>query len=146
MKFSPEALSGPGVANTVVPLLAIITVADAEKAEIDPLVPSFVAVALVKVTDPKSASAVRAHRGSHTSGRSTIHSADSCAAEKEIAEGVYVHPCVESVISRVHSLSTTLTDADIASPAYTLSEGTLVWMLTSSPLLMSLSPYISYQA
>jgi len=85
VKFSPEAPSGPGAANTVVRLLASISIADAEKAEIDPPVPLSVAVALVKVTDPKSASEVSKQLGLQTSGRSTIHSADAFdAPENEI--------------------------------------------------------------
>jgi len=80
VKFSPEELSGPGAAKIAEPL-STISMDNAVNAEMESVVPF--TVAFVKATDPKSASGTAVLP--FTSGLSTIHSADSCAAENVIA-------------------------------------------------------------
>ena len=89
------------MARAVEPLLLSISIDDAEKSEIDPLVPLSVAIARVKLTVPKSASEVSEQSCPlplQTSGRSTIHSADDSTGADQEACVVEVHPFVESSI------------------------------------------------
>ena len=56
-----------------------------------------------------------------TSGRSTIHSAEDCAAggDGDATVTKNCHPAVVSLMARVHCYEAKLTDAEMASPGET---------------------------
>ena len=118
LKPEPPAVSGPGVARTLVKLESNISTGSFENAEIGPLVAPPVAAALVNAAFPKSD---RVEREPLTSGRSTIHSADDCcgAGEGDAMSVLYVQFVVVSLIASVQVEPARLTEAVIASPGAT---------------------------
>lgn len=87
----------------------------------DVVEPFAVADALVKVTEPKSATDDSMHVGLQISGASTIHSADACKGGGEgsgtVVENVQLS--VELVSVNVHTPAAKITFADMTLPGAT---------------------------
>jgi hypothetical protein len=140
---SPDGSSDPGRASTPAP--SFISKAKSELDIIDPLFPSAVTDALVNVVLPKSASTASEQVEGHSSGLSTIHSAEDWPGG--VAESLIlvekVQPAVSSLTRKVQISSDTLTEALIVSPGEVGYKYEA--RLTRYPPFTLASPHISYQ-
>ena len=116
----PAGLSNPGSRETLLgPLPSSIPKLGVE--EIDPVTPFAVAEAFAKVTLVVLAREVCEQLEVHTSGLSTIHSADVCsgAGDGSAMEVDDDHPAVSSVTTSDHVEPERLTEARTTTPGAT---------------------------